>query len=285
MTRAIAAMAALALAGCGAMVDLGYRLGDGRYTESAEESAPTAETVTRTEYQAALQPDQSLHLECATRTRQVERRWSVTKTFEYRGGYSRGTYLGTAILDGVLGAVIAGSLLGICTHEDSDTSCLHMLWASPFAIDLLYSVIRNRTVRDPVLVDKNRSGDQMRYADTPLEEQATACAAVTLWLGRANGPSAEDLLNGRGNGETRALDDDALSLPLEADGAIELTPEAAAYWAARSYADLWVRDAEGGLHPVQVDRCPVLRPHAARLTAEARQTFDRDCPLPQPPQQ
>jgi hypothetical protein len=89
MKHALLVLAVMAGGGCGVILDGAYRLGDDKYYESAEESAPTAEIVDRIEYEARIEADQSLHLACFARTRQVERRWSVTKTFEYRGGFRR----------------------------------------------------------------------------------------------------------------------------------------------------------------------------------------------------
>ena len=284
MKYPLLALAVMAGSGCAAILDSAYRLGDGKYRESAEESAPTAQIVDRLEYETRLQPDQSLRLECVARTRQVERSWSVTKTFEYRGGFRKNVYWGSAVADGVIGALLAGPLLGVCTKEDSDTSCYHMLWASPFAIDLLYSLIRTRMVRDPVLVGKRRSADQVRFAQVPVEEEVATCPSTQLWLGGASGPSEEDLLNGRGGGEARELGPDAVRVVVDAEGLVTLSAEVVAHWVGRSYATLWVSDDRVGLQPVLVDRCGALRPHASTLTFDQRQSFDRDCPLPQPQQ-
>jgi hypothetical protein len=281
---AAAVVLALPLLGCGLLVDSAYLLGDGHYRDSAEESAPTGETARRLEAEVTPDPDGALRLGCTARTRSIERSWQVQRTYQRQGGFEADTYTATAVLDGVVGAVVAGVLLGFCTHEDSDLSCWNMLYASPFALDLGYSLIRRATARPAVLVDKSRSRDRLRHGAEPLAEQPTSCDWVSsLWVGGATGPSDEAFLNGEGEGAARHLGPGAVEVPLGPDGQVILHGEAAASWAGQSWAGLWAIDHQGVPHQVRVDRCGALRPHAAGLSEAALQSFQNDCPLPQPP--
>jgi len=284
--RAAAPVACLALAlgGCGLVVDTAYLLGDGRYQESAEESSPTTETTERLEVVAAAGPDGALQLECVHRTRAIERSWQVNKTYQRQGGFGRDTYTATAALDVIFGGLAAGTLLALCTHEDSDVSCWNMLWAAPYAVDLGYSLVRRATARPAVLVDKVRSGDRLRYGDPPLAERPASCGSIaSVWLGGVTGPSDEALLNGEGEGRgPRELADGAVPLEIDEAGALYLSDEAVRTWATQAWAGVWALDGAGAPHPVQVDRCAALRPHAARLSEAELASFRRDCPLPQP---
>ena len=282
LRRVLAAALALALSGCGLLVDGAYLLGDGRYSDSAEERAPTGETAVRMETDLAREADGALVLGCTRRTREVERSWQVTRTFQHQGSFDADTYAGTAMLDGLLGTLIAGTLLTVCQQDDSNLSCWNAVWAAPFALDLGYSLVRRATAEPAVLVDKSRSADRLRYAEPPLAEEPATCDWVTsLWIGGATGPSDEALLSGEGTG-TRALADGAIELSLGPDGLVTLSPEAATSWAGQSWATVWALDAEGVPHPVRADRCALLRDHAGGFTGTALETFQIDCPLPQP---
>lgn len=284
LSRALLGVSMLQLAACGALMDTTYWIGDKKTSLTVPESSATGEAETRTEYEAVHDAALGLRLSCYQRTRGVERGWDVTKTYEYRGGYEKSTYTAAAVLDGVLGAVIAGSLTGICLNEDSDVSCAHIAWASPFAIDMVYSLIRRGTVGPKVLVDKTRGSDRMQYGQA-AQQQATQCESVAgLYLGGSSGPSDEQRLNGYAGPNVRELADGALQLGFDAAGAVLLSPESVDFWATQSYASLWVRDDQGTIQPVIVDRCTTLRPHAMSMGSSAQQAFQRDCPLPQPAQ-
>ncbi len=282
----VLSLALLSTSGCGLMVDGGYKLSSKKFSESVVESEPTSQQIQREEYEIVVQPNSSMRLACFTRTRRVERSWSVDKSFEYRGGYDKATYQGAGGLDGVVSAVIVGSMLGFCLPEDSDISCKNLLWAAPHAISMVYSFVRAATVKKPVLVDKSRSGDSMRFAATPLHSQETQCPIDSqLWIGSASGPSAVDDLNGRQQGKRLTLNQDSAYVAVNAEGVLVMSAEAASLWASHYFAKLWLTLSDGGLHPVVVDRCAVLRPHAASFANQDLQSFNRDCPLPTLPGQ
>lgn len=291
------------VAGCGAVFDTAYALGDGKYHESVTDNRPTEHSEQLMEYEV----DASLGLQCFARTRQIERSASIHKTYEYRGGFAKSTYAGAAIADGVIGSLIAGTMLAICAQEDSDVSCVNTVWASPFAVDLIYSLIRRKSVRDPVLAGKTRSSDSLVHSETPIDEQQTDCSDVTaVWLGTATGPSREQRLNS-GGGE-RELSAEAIEIPMtvgalppaQVPGApppsptaggpaagpatphLFLSPGIAEAWATQSQATLWVQRPNGSIARIKVDRCTALRPLAFGFKTDARAAFDRGCPLPAP---
>lgn len=284
LARSLLGLGMLHFAACGALIDTTYWLGDKRTSSTIRDSAATGEVETRTEYEAVHDAMHGLQLSCYQRTRGVERGWDVTKVYEYRGGYEKSTYTGAAVLDGVFGAVVAGSIAGICLKEDSDVSCANIAWAAPFAVDMIYSLIRRGSVGPKVLVDKRRGSDRMQYG-LAAQEEPTQCQSVAgLYLGGSSGPSDEQRLNGFAGADVRELSDGALQLGFDAAGAVLLSPESVNFWATTNYASLWVRDDQGTLQPVSVDRCTTLRPHAGIMDTSAQQTFQRDCPLPQPAQ-
>ncbi len=290
---------AFSTASCGAMLDTAYSLGGNEYHESSTDNRPTEHTEEAMEFELAT----SLELHCFSRTRRIERTSTISKTYEYRGGYTKDAYAGAAIADGLIGAVIAGSLLGICTAEDSDVSCINMLWASPYAVDFIYSLIRRKTVRKPVLVGKTRSQDSLVHSEVPIHEQETSCEEVsTIWLGTASGASREQRLNS--GGDARTLNEGAIGMPLmtgapdaapspvpgpPANGSpgkfLALSPELAQIWGGQNNTALWAQQGDGSISRIKVDRCTVLRPFAYSFTSAARDTFNASCPLPAPSSQ
>ncbi len=286
-----AALLCASIAGCGAVFDTAYTLTDGKFSESETDNRPTEHTENSIEYEVGA----DLALQCFARTRRIERTATISKTFEYRGGFEKSTYAGAAVADGLIGALVAGTMLGICTSEESDVSCLNMTWASPFAIDLVYSLIRHKTVRPPVLVGKTRSSDSLVHGATPIDEQQTDCSSVaSLWLGTATGPSRVERLNS--GGEEQRLREGAIAVALVSAPAgstaptepalvqahLSLSPEVAQAWASQNDLALWVQNGQGTISRVLVDRCTVLRPLAHSFVGEVRTTFDQNCPLPAP---
>ncbi|MBP6629334.1 MAG: hypothetical protein KBG28_21490 [Kofleriaceae bacterium] len=271
-------------AGCGAMIDTAYLLGDGRRHESTEERRPTAEQRTRIEHQATVTAAGDLVLTCEERTRTVERTWQVHKTFKQRGGYDRGTYLGAASVSGLFTMIIGGAALGICLSQD-DVSCWHVAWATPYALDVVWSGIRAGGARDPVLVAREPGPERLELGRTPMAQAPAVCPGTSLVVGFATGPSDDDELNGRGGtGPRRPAPGAAALLPTAAAGTFTLAgaPEALAAWTGAG-TGLWAVDAEGAAHPVEVDRCAALRPHVASLTGPALASMQRACPPPAQP--
>jgi hypothetical protein len=272
-----AAMAILlANSGCVATVDMAYWLGDGRYIDSASESRPIAQTIDRFEYEAAVEPDGSMRLACFARTRQVKRTWEVVKTYRYRGGYQREVYAAVTLFDVLFGAVVAGTAFALCTDEDPDLSCWNVLYATPFALDIVYAGIRFATVRPPVLIGKSAYEGDLGFVDQPAHEQATACESLaSLWLGAATGPDDLQILNGStGN---RSLVEGAVEIVLDPTLTIALTPEVAERWALQASLDLLVVDRDGIPHRLAADRCALLRPVSASLSTDAQAAYQRDC--------
>jgi hypothetical protein len=278
MMRGLVAIAiVLASSGCAATVDAVYLIGDGRYTQSTHESRPLAQTIDRVEYESAVEPDGSVRVACFARTWQVKRTWEVVKTYRYRGGYDKSVYAAVVLLDVMFGATVAGSVLALCRGDDPDLSCWNMLWATPYALDIGYAWIRYFMVRSPVLIDKSSSEGTLGLVDEPLHEQATACESLaSLWLGSATGPDDLQILGGHAEG-ARSLAAGALEIVLDETRAITLTPEVAERWALQASLNLFAVDQEGIPHHLAADRCALLRPVQASLSADAQTAYQSEC--------
>jgi len=265
--------------GCGLVVDGAYLLGNGRSTSSSEQSSPIPQTIDRVEYEAVPRADGTTQLACVARTRQLQRTWWVTKTYRLQGSFDKNAYTGTTMLDVIFGAVTAGTLLAVCAKDDSDTSCWHMMWASPFALDIGYSLIRRARAKPPVLIDKSSTEGSVGLAAAPLSERTTDCESLaSLWLGSAKGPSDLQVLRGYAEGaETRTLADGASEVTLDQARNIALTPEVAERWALNGSLELLAVDHQGVPHPVTTDRCALLRPVQTSLSASAQTAYRNDC--------
>jgi hypothetical protein len=276
---AIAIAILLANSGCAATIDAAYLIGDGRYTRSTGESQPIPQTIDRVEYESAVEPDGSMRVACFARTRQVKRTWWVTKTYRYRGGYGKEAYAATALLDVLFGATVAGTVLALCMDEDPDLSCWNMLYATPFAVDIGYAGIRYATARSPVLIDKSSSEGALGFVDEPIHEQATACESLaSLWLGSATGPGDLQILSGHAEGAgTRSLAAGALEIVLDPTRVIPLAPEVAERWALQASLNLFAVDRDGIPYQLAADRCALLRPVHASLSADAQAAYQSEC--------
>jgi hypothetical protein len=269
----------LANSGCTATVDVAYLLDNGRYTVSNGESRPLPQTIDLVEYEAAVEPDGSTRVACFARTRQLARTWQVTRTYRYRGGFDREVYMGTALLDVIFGAVTAGLLLKFCSEEDSNLSCWNTLYATPFALDLAYAGIRFAMARPPVLIDKSSSEGTLSFIDQPVHEQATACESLaSLWLGSATGPDDLQVLGGHAaDTSARSLAEGALEIVLDPTRAIALTPEVAERWALQASLHLFAVDRDDIPHRLAADRCALLGPVSASLSADAQAAYQSEC--------
>jgi hypothetical protein len=284
LTAVALAVLLVALPGCGVMIDGFYLASSRRYSETADEARPTAEQRTAVEYAAVVEPDGRLLLTCARRTRTVERAWSVTRTYQRRGGFDRGTYAGAAVVSGLIGAIVGVTIGAACAQDDLDYSCWNLVYAAPFALDIGYSLVRYATVPPAKLVDKHSGGERLRFGAVVSEEPASCEAVDRVALGGVSGPSDEDALNGFGLEQTARLGDGAVELPVEPDGGIVLAaaPDAVRAWAGSSWMRLWVVEGDGAPRPVEVDRCAALRPHAFGLAGPELATYRADCAPPPP---
>lgn len=269
----------LASSGCAATVDLAYLIDDGRYTERTSESRPLAQTVERVEYETAVEHDGSMRVACFARTRQVTRTWESIKTYRYRGGYGKNVYGALTFADVFFGATVAGTVLLFCTDDDSSLSCWNMLYASVYAVDIGYAGIRYAMARSPVLIDKSSSEGALGFADQPVHEQETACESLaSLQLGTATGPEDLQILAGHAEGAgTRSLAEGALEIALDATRAIVLTPEVAERWALQASLELFAVDRDRIPHRLAADRCALLRPVHASLSADAQTAYQGQC--------
>ena len=282
MRNLITATVAILLAnsGCAATIDLAYWIGDDRYTESTHESQPLPQTVDRVEYETAVEPDGSTRVACFARTRQVKRTWHVIKTYRYRGGFEKELYGAITLFDVVFGAATAGTAFLLCNDENRDLSCWNALYATPFALDIGYAVIRYAMVRPPVLIDKSSTEGSLAFVDEPVQEQVTACESLaSVWLGTATGPDDLQILAGHAEGAgTPSLAADALEIVLDpTTRAIALTPEAAERWALNVSLELFAMDRDGIPHRLAADRCALLGPVSASLSADAQAAYQKEC--------
>lgn len=278
--------------GCGLLLDGVYLIGNKRYNETVQERKPTGQVITQVEYPARVDPTGKPHLACEERERRIERSFSVEKTWEHRGGWDASTYVATAALSGVIAAVTAGALTGICLHTPEPghkrVSCYNILYATPFAVDVIYSVIRAKTAKPSKLVDKHTNEASLALAETPSRSTPVDCAANVqqVMLGALVGPSDVDALNGRGGGEKAHLADGAIPVALGPDGTLSLAdqPAVAHAWAKNDSLALWVVDREGAPRRWEVDRCAVMRPITPMLVGDELMWFLKTCPVSPPPQ-
>jgi hypothetical protein len=281
MRNLITATVAISLAnsGCAATIDVAYWIGDDHYTESTNESQPLPQTIDSVDYETAVEPDGSTRVACFARTRQVKRTWQVIKTYRYRGGFEKEVYGAITLFDVVFGGATAGTALLLCNDDKRDLSCWNALYATPFALDIGYALIRYAMVRPPLLIDKSSSEGSLAFVDEPVQEQATACESLaSVWLGTVTGPDDLQILAGQAEGAgTRSLADGAVEIALDPTRAIALTPEVAERWALNVSLELYAVDRDGIPHRLAADRCALLGPVSASLSADAQAAYQKEC--------
>lgn len=282
----------LATSGCGVLLDGAYLVSSKRYDESVPERKPTGQVHTAVEYEAVLGTEGLVHLTCEERERRVERASSVNKTFEYRGSYQAPPYIAAAVLSGLVGGAITGVIAAICTQKPENPtvdqlSCLNMIYATPFAADVGWSVIRAATAKPPKLVKKETSEAVLAFSEKPTRTAPLRCDSVQVVLGDAVGaePSAADILGGAEAENRPHLLDGATAVAFAPDGTIALRtqPEVVKAWLDNAALKLWVVDPEGKPHALRVDRCGALRPTADVLASDVRVRLQQACPPPPPP--
>ena len=287
---ALCVAASLGTTGCGMLFDLSYLVGSKRYDESKEERKPTGQMVTAIEYDGSIAPDGQIHLTCEERERRIERTFSVTKTYEYRGGYTRNTMIAAAVLSAVAGGAVAGIVAIGCNlppqpgeKEPKRWSCLNALIASPFALDFGYSLIRVGMAKSPKLVDKQKNEGLVALGDIPTRQDPVACNASTerVVLGWVSGPSDIDTLNS-GSSEGQKLADGALPVVLGEGDTIKLADqkEVVSAWVQNSSLGLWAVGRDGKFRSIKVNRCDALRPAISVMQGQEVSLFFQQCPPP-----
>jgi hypothetical protein len=302
--RAVATLALFA-AGCGLTVDAAYLLGSGKAHTATAESSPTEQIVERREVDGQVAGDGGIELACFERSRAIERRWTVHRSYRRQGSYDRVAYSAALFGDVIVGGLTAGLIASKCLSDDSDLSCKNLWFAAPFAVDAVYTLIRRATVKPKILIGKHEGPASLGIAPTAASETATSCGELaSAWIGWVDGPTDHAILVGEDDGRQRQLRAGALPLelaarrvepedlptaePVEADDdgggheRIWLTGQAAALWIASPSAGIWVIGTDGVPRGVAVNRCDVLRPLAAALEPTQLETLDKECPLPEP---
>jgi hypothetical protein len=271
------------------LFDLSYLVGSKRYDESKEERKPTGQVSTSIEYDSVVTPDGQIHLACEERERRIERTFSVSKTYEYRGGYTRGVHVTAAVLSAVAGGAYAGVIAIACNLPPQpgapDTkrwSCINALYATPFAVDVGWSIIRAINAKPPKLVDKHKDEGRLAFAPIPTRSNPTSCDSIDhVVLGNVQGPSDLDALNS-GTGEGQRLVEGSIPVVRGADGNIQLIsqPNVVNAWAKNAGMEFWIINREGKPQPLKVDRCNTLRLTISVMQPTEQSTFFRECPLP-----
>ncbi len=266
--------------GCGATFDLAYSLGNKKYTDHEEQTFPTRQVHQQHEYSVTVLSKQTLQLNCFSSERRVERGWKVFKTYSYRGGWTKSTYGTTAIVDGIFGSLVAGVAIASCSDNENPYQCPQLAWAAPFAVDIVYSLLRRGAVRKPVLSNRSSSGETMQLGKFPNYINPTGCSEVSdIWLGTTSGSSALQQLNGS-NGPNLSIDQGAQEVILDANRFMLIDLAIAYYWLHHTGASIWTRDIESKVRPVPIERCNTLRPFYGQLAPQERQLLDSQCPLP-----
>jgi hypothetical protein len=284
-------VASLGSSGCGALFDMTYALGDKRYNESKEERKPTGQVISGIEYEGTVGTDGEIRLSCTDQERRIERTFSVNKTYQYRGGYKRSMYVSSAILSTVVGGAIAGIVAIGCTlppqpgeKDPKRWSCLNALFATPFALDLGYSLVRVGMAKTPKLVDKTKNEGQLALAEVPAKSTSTTCDSVDrVVLGSVYGASEFDAINS-GSSEGPKLAEGSLPVMRNETGGIKLIsqPDVIHAWVLNSNLGLWVINREGKPRALKVDRCGALRPTVMAMQPADQPFFHGQCPLPNP---
>lgn len=279
-------VALVSSSGCGLLLDTAYWMGDKKTHKSVTESRPTGRTLTATEMDGSVTPEGRLALSCASRTRSVELQWSVSKTYKYRGSFEGSTYVASAVLSGVFAAVTVIVFGAACAQDDLDVSCWNTLYASPFALDLGWSIYRGVTANPPKLIDKHASPARPAIGRA-IASEPVECPVAEVHVGSVTGSSRDDDLAGQGSGAPRALRDGAVAMAIGLDGLVDLGAHANALelLATRHYAGIYFVDPTEGVTEVSVDRCAVLRSHLSLLSSETRTRAEKECPLKVPVQQ
>jgi len=281
--------ALLGTSGCGVIFDVAYLVGSKRYDESKEERKPTGQVNTAIEYDSAVAPDGQIRVTCEERERRIERTFSVSKVYEYRGGYTRDKYIASAVLSAVAGGAYAGIIAIACNlpaepgeKDVKRWSCVNALYATPFAADIGWSIIRAVTAKPPKLVDKHKNEGSIEYSSVPSRRTAVSCDSIDrVVLGNAFGPTDLEALNG-GSGEGQRLADGSIPVTREADGSIKLSSQPAVVnaWVKNPGLQFLVINREGKPRALSVDRCTALRPTISVMQSTEQSMFFRECPLP-----
>jgi len=262
--------------GCAGTFDL---LSGDRFTRRADERAPTGETIERREYRTS---DIGEGLQCSVAERAIERRRTVEMTYRRRGGLEPELYGGLIAGDVVMGGLTGGTMLALCLNDH--LSCWHLLWASPFALDMLYGAVRLAMAKPAVLIAKESSADWVGIGEVPIAEQPTQCEDVrTVHLGVTEASSDERLVRADGEG-TPALKEGAVQVPLGSERVLEFSIAVLEAWAEHPDFGLWVVDEQGAARPVAgIDRCKAIVHHRNAIPLMERSAALQGACPPEPP--
>jgi hypothetical protein len=288
------AASALGTAGCGGLFDVVYLIGNKRTSTTVDERSPTGQVHQRIEYEGRAGSAGVVEVTCEERERRIERASSVEKTYRYRGGYTSAPYIGSAALSAVTTGAVAGVIALVCMNEKDSTqaqkeSCLqNMLFATPFAVDTVYSSIRAATAKTPKLIEKRRSNPRLVFSETPSRTAPASCVSARLVLRPMAGPSeqsADDLLSGAPPPPAPLFMDGATAVALPPDGKVDLRsqPEVVSKWADDPGLALWLVGADGRPRRLEVNRCDALKPLLDMLPPPAQTKLLTSC-APKPAQ-
>ncbi|MFO0593607.1 MAG: hypothetical protein U0441_39060 [Polyangiaceae bacterium] len=283
-----------ALSGCGGIFDIAYLASHRTTEESVTEHKPTGQTHRALEFEGSAGTAGVLQLTCEDRDRMIERASSVHKTYRYIGGYTSSPYIATAVLSGVTAGAVAGIIALACENDakstpEQKTSCLqNMLFATPFAVDSVYSSIRAATAKKPKLIEKEVSSPVLTLSEKPVRAAPVACDASQVFLKDPSGPmelSATQILSGEQEDKTPLSLEGAVRVPVSPEGQIRLgeLPELVRYWGDNPSFIFWVVDPDGRAHRLSINRCQALGPVSNLLTPPAQMRLSALCAPPPPP--
>jgi hypothetical protein len=277
--------------GCGTLFDITYLIGSKRYEEIKEERRPTGQVNTAIEYDSAVTPDGQIRVSCEERERSIERTFSVNKTYEYRGGFTKNTYIGAAVLSAVAGGAYAGLIAIACNvspqpgaKDVKQWSCVNALYATPFAADVGWSIMRAVTAKKPKLVDKQKTEGAISYSPIPSRTNVVSCDSIDrVVLGHVFGSTDLQELNGR-SGDGQRLAEGSIPVARDVDGTIKLgsQPSVVNAWAKNASMEMWAINREGKPRALKVDRCTALRTSISAMEPAGQQLFFRECAPPNP---
>jgi hypothetical protein len=244
---------ALALSGCGLIIDGAYLLSSGKDTKSAEQRRPTGQVEKAFEHEVTLTPPTrygapgGVQLRCQNVEHGIDRVWNVQKTYENQGGWHL-VHWAPIIIEGIIGGALAIGISVTCSRGESDCNLLY--GTIPFGVDVLYSAIRLATIDPPKLVDKQRTDVRTETRKDAVTQTTVACEPdARIAVGRS------------------AVDPVALQVRVDPSGMV--TPfdvqRVVQALATQPDARLWWLSGTAGPGETALSRCEALQALTGRL--------------------
>lgn len=203
----LAAVALLcACSGCGALIDVAWLTSPREHTDWEVHREPTGQVEQGLEVRPEVTDQGELRVDCALVVRDVEREWSVGKTYDEIGW--EGAHFLPILLEGLTFGLMAYSVGTDCTDPAMNRSCRPILYATPFYADILWSIYRFTSIYlyQPKLIGKSYTNATVKPASRPRAKQAVACPTDTKIELSSGSEAPPCLLSPSGNGALSPTD-------------------------------------------------------------------------------